>query len=113
MKTSTWTSVLCGLYAATPTTGLRAQLSPITRVVELLKGLADQAEKEGKKEEDLYETYVCWAKTVIDTKTSTNAAAETRIDELKAYIDDIDSGRIEFTDKRGTLEKELAELNAD
>ena len=26
-------------------------------------------EEEGKAEEDLYETYVCWAKTVIDTKT--------------------------------------------
>merc|ERR1719482_645917 len=110
MKTSTWTSVLCGLYATTPATGLRAQLSPVTRVVELLKGLADQAEKEGKKEEDLYESYVCWAKTVIDTKTATNGEAQTRVDELNAYIADLDSGRIELTTERVDLEKEIKNL---
>jgi peptidoglycan hydrolase CwlO-like protein len=78
--------------------------------VELLKGLADQAEKEGKKEEDLYETYVCWAKTVIDTKTATNAAAESRIDELETYIADLDAGRIELTSERVDLEKEIKGL---
>jgi hypothetical protein len=85
-------------------------MSPISRVVELLKGLADQAEKEGKKEEDLYETYVCWAKTVIDTKTATNAAAESRIDELETYIADLDAGRIELTSERVDLEKEIKGL---
>merc|ERR1719159_1020090 len=78
-----------------------------------MKGLTATIEKEGKAEEDLYETYVCWAKTVIDTKTATNAAAKSRIDELEAYIADIEAGRIEFTDGRATLEKELEELNAE
>jgi predicted nucleic acid-binding Zn-ribbon protein len=97
-------------YLATTAHGLRAQLSPITRVVELLEGLAKQAEKEGKKEEDLYETYVCWAKTVIDTKTSTNEAAKTRIDELETYIADLEAGRIELTSERADLEKEIKDL---
>jgi len=110
MKTSTLAGVLCGLYCAAPSQGLQAQLSPISRVVELLKGLADQAEKEGKKEEDLYETFVCWAKTVIDTKTGTNAAAETRIDELETYIADLEAGRIELTSERVDLEKEIKGL---
>merc|ERR1719356_270843 len=104
---------LLSLYAATPTLGLRAQLSPITRVVELLQGLAEQAEKDGKKEEDLYETYVCWAKTVIDTKTATNAAAQSRIDELETYISDLDAGRIELTTERVDLEKEIKTLMQD
>ncbi len=85
-------------------------MSPISRVVELLKGLADQAEKEGKKEEDLYETHVCWAKTVIDTKTATNAAAESRIDELETYIADLDAGCIELTSERVDLEREIKGL---
>jgi len=113
MKTATWAAALCGLYHVTQCEGLQAQLSPISRVVELLKGLAEQAEKEHKKEEDLYETYVCWAKTVIDTKTATNAAAETRIDELETYIADLDAGRIELTSERTDLEKEIKVLLQD
>merc|ERR1719162_617741 len=89
------------------------QLSPISRVVELLNGLAETAEKEGKKEEDLYETYVCWAKTVIDTKTQTNAEATTKIDELNAYIADLEAGRIELTTERVDLEKEIKDLNQE
>lgn len=61
----------------------------------------------------MYETYVCWAKTVIDTKTSTNAAAKTRIDELETYIADLDSGRIELTTERVDLEKEIKALMQD
>merc|ERR1719215_1597075 len=104
---------LLGATLAGSAHGLRAQLSPISRVVELMKGLAETAEKEGKKEEDLYETYVCWAKTVIDTKTGTNAEATTRIDELNAYIADLDAGRIELTTERVDLEKEIKNLNQD
>jgi len=113
MKTSSLASVLCGLWHVSPSQGLEAQLSPITRVVELLKGLAEQAEKDGKKEEDLYETYVCWAKTVIDTKTATNAAAASRADELSTYISDLDSGRIELTSERADLEKQVKSLFQD
>jgi len=88
-------------------------LSPVTRVVELLKGLADQTEKEGKVEEGLFEDYVCWGKSIVNQKTASNAAAEARIDELETYIADLDSGRIELTSERGDLEKDIAELMAD
>jgi len=106
-------ALLLGATLAGNANGLRAQLSPISRVVELLKGLAETAEKEGKKEEDLYETYVCWAKTVIDTKTATNGEAQARVDELNAYIADLDSGRIELTTERVDLEKEIKSLNQE
>jgi len=106
-------ALLLGATLAGNADGLRAQLSPISRVVELLKGLAETAEKEGKKEEDLYETYVCWAKTVIDTKTATNGEAQARVDELNAYIADLDSGRVELTTERVDLEKEIKDLNQE
>lgn len=106
-------ALLLGATLAGNAEGLRAELSPISRVVELLKGLAETAEKEGKKEEDLYETYVCWAKTVIDTKTATNGEAQARVDELNAYIADLDSGRIELTTERVDLEKEIKSLNQE
>merc|ERR1719352_1264079 len=91
----------------------QVSLSPVTRVVELLKGLSAQVEKEGKKEEDLYETYVCWAKSVIEQKTATNAAAASRIDKLEAYVADLDAGRVELTSERADLEKEIEELMGD
>mmetsp|Transcript_119861 Transcript_119861/g.187208 ORF Transcript_119861/g.187208 Transcript_119861/m.187208 type:complete len:729 (+) Transcript_119861:52-2238(+) len=88
-------------------------LSPVTRVVELLQALAKQAEQEGKKEEDLYENFVCWGKSVINQKTASNAAAEARINELETYIADLKAGRIELTDERKVLEKDIAELMSD
>jgi len=109
----TVSAALLSTLVVSPGAAVRAQLSPISRVVELLNGLAETAEKEGKKEEDLYESYVCWAKTVIDTKTHTNAEATTRIDELNAYIADLDAGRIELTTERVDLEKEVKDLNQD
>jgi len=93
--------------------GLSAALSPVTRVVELLKGLSAQTEKEGKIEEGLYEDFVCWGKSIINQKTDSNAAANSRIDELEAYIADLDSGRVELTSERTDLEKEIAGLMSD
>lgn len=108
MKTAL--AALLGVLSVSPAESVQAQLSPISRVVELLKNLAKQAEKDGKKEEDLYETYVCWAKTIIDTKTATNAEAQSRVDELEAYIADLDAGRVELTTERVDLEKEIKDL---
>jgi exonuclease VII small subunit len=102
--------VACALLLAP---GGAVSLSPVTRVVELLKGLSAQVEKEGKVEEGLYEDFVCWGKSIINQKTASNAEAETRIDELETYIADLDSGRIELTSERGDLEKDIATLMSD
>merc|ERR1719313_2351540 len=99
---------LLGLLAAPA-----AALSPVTRVVELLKALSAQVEKEGKVEEGLYEDFVCWGKSIINQKTASNAAANSRINELEAYIADLESGRVELTSERTDLEKEIAGLMAD
>jgi len=87
--------------------------SPVSKVVGLLESLAKKTEDDGKKDWDVYETYVCWAKAVIDQKTASNAAASSKIDELKTFTTDIEAGRIEFTSERGQLTKELGEINAD
>jgi predicted nucleic acid-binding Zn-ribbon protein len=89
------------------------ELNPITRVAQLLEGLSKKVEADGKTEEDLFEKYVCWYKTVVSSKTASNAAAADRIEALTAYIDDVESGRIEFTSERGDLTSQLAALNAD
>jgi hypothetical protein len=101
---------LCGLLLA-PSNAVT--LSPITRVVELLKALAIQVEKEGKTEEGLYEDFVCWGKSIISQKEASNAAAAMRITELETYIADLEAGRIELTDERANLEKDIATLMSD
>jgi len=88
-------------------------VSPVTRVVELLKGLIHQIEEEGKKEKDLYEDFVCWGKSVISQKTADNKEANARIDSLEQYVSDLDSGKIELTTERVDLEKEIEGLKAD
>merc|ERR1719272_2316716 len=43
---------------------------------------------------------MCWGKSIINQKTASNAAASARIDELKDYIADLDSGRIELISRK-------------
>lgn len=95
------------------TDAAQTKLSPVTRVVELLKGIQESVESEVKKEEDLYESFVCWGNAVVDAKAASNAAATSRIDYLNQYIADLDAGRIELTSERKDLEKEIEELHAD
>merc|ERR1712032_1156575 len=88
-------------------------LSPITRVVEMLKALLEKTWEEHKAEEDLYETFVCWATSIIGQKEASNAAANSRLETLKTYLADLEAGRIELTSERADLTKEIETLNAD
>jgi hypothetical protein len=112
MKAASVLAILALALTAQSVT-IREPNTPVTRVVKLLEGLSVETEADGKKEQELYESFVCWAKAVIDTKTATNAAATARIGELETYIADIDAGRIEFTTERVDLTKELEEIKAD
>merc|ERR1719409_2016307 len=105
--------IVCGLLAFASANKVESGLNPITRVAQLLEGLSKKVEADGKGEEDLFEKYVCWYKTVVSTKTASNAAAADRIEALTAYIDDVESGRIEFTSERKDLEAEIAKLQED
>jgi len=88
-------------------------LNPVTRVVQLMEGLIKKTESDGKAEEDLFEQYVCWYKTVTSSKKASNAEAKDRIESLSAYIDDVKSGRVEFTSERKDLEAEIEKLNTE
>jgi len=87
-------------------------VSPITRVVELLRGLSTKIEEEAKTEESLYENFVCWGKTIVSEKTASNQKAASRKESLETYIQDLDAGKIELTTERQDLTKEIADLAA-
>merc|ERR1719178_635033 len=78
-----------------------------------MEGLIKKTEADGKAEEDLFEKYVCWYKTVVSSKKASNAEAKDRIESLSAYIDDVKSGRVEFTSERKDLEAEIEKLNTE
>merc|ERR1719301_475292 len=109
MRVVAW--IACLALLAGPATA--ASINPITRVVELMEGLIKKIKTDGKMEEDLFEKYVCWYKTVVSTKKAANAAAADRIESLSAYIDDVRGGRVEFTSERKDLEAEIAKLMDD
>mmetsp|Transcript_51366 Transcript_51366/g.112038 ORF Transcript_51366/g.112038 Transcript_51366/m.112038 type:complete len:708 (+) Transcript_51366:88-2211(+) len=99
---------LCANTAAAVT--VRANGTPVSRTVELMKMLAGKVEKDGKAEEDLYETFVCWAKSIVSQKTQSNEAAKNVISERETYLADLAAGRIELTGERVTLEKQIKTL---
>merc|ERR1719146_470843 len=105
------TSVL--LVSCLAISSYAGMVNPIARVADLMQGLADKVTKDGKAEEELFETYGCWFKTVVSTKKASNAAASDRIASLESYIKDIEGGKIEFTNERDNLEKEVADLEAE
>jgi hypothetical protein len=98
-------AIMLGLAAA-------EQLNPITRVAQLLEGLAKKVDSDEDAEQDLYDKYKCWCKTVVSTKLASIDSNKQKIAELEQYIADLDSGRIELTSERTDLEKEIKELTA-
>jgi len=105
------TSVLLVLCLAVPS--YAGNINPIARVADLMQGLADKVTKDGEAEQELFDKYACWYKTVVSTKKASNAAAEERIVSLESYIKDIEGGKIEFTNERESLEKEVADLESE
>merc|ERR1719321_805686 len=101
------------ILALATSQGAAETLNPITRVVQLMEGLSKKVNADGKAEEDLFDGYVCWYKTVVSSKKASNAEAKDRIESLTAYIDDVKSGRVEFTSERKDLEAEIEKLNTE
>jgi len=104
--------VFGGVTLSTAST-LRLQINPVTRVAELLENLAKKLEADGKDEKKLYAKYQCWCTTVQKDKAASIAAASDRITELENYVAELDSGRVEMTDERSTLESEIQGLKED
>lgn len=87
--------------------------NPISRVVGLLQGLRTKLEADMEAEESIFEKYVCWYKAIVESKTASNSAAESRIESLKSYVADIEAGRVTFTTEQKDLTKQVEGLRKD
>merc|ERR1719281_1075709 len=72
--------------------------------------MSTEIEEDKKAEQDLFDKYECWWKTVCGAKKASIHEAEETISALTAYIDDIASGRIEFSSEGADATKDVEEL---
>jgi len=107
-------SILCVLLAlgAGLASGSHSEGSAVTRVVKLLKDLEAKLEKEEETEQDLYDKFVCWGTSTVDSKTKATDEANARIGFLEKYVSDVGSGKITFTMNQEELGNELDAVNS-
>jgi len=65
-----------------------AGVTPIQRVVALLKKIQDELEKEAANDSEMYDKMVCWCETNEKEKTKAIADAEAKIADLEAEIEE-------------------------
>jgi len=86
--------------------GLQQRANPIRRVVELLKAMQAKVTEEGKKEEELYEKFMCYCKTGQGDLGAAIAAAEDKMPKVTAAIQ-------EATSKKAQTDSDVKQAKAD
>merc|ERR1719261_1171738 len=82
---------------------------PVTKVINLLKDMIKQLEKEGEEDQDIYEKMGCWCVTNEKEKKESVAAGQSRITELTATIEESASDYARLNAEIANLQKELGE----
>merc|ERR1719454_1998645 len=81
-------------------------LSPIQKVVTLIKEMKAQTIKEGEEDLAAYDKYKCWCETTTGEKSAAIDAATQKIQELTSFVE-------EAAAKEGELKTEIAGLEDD
>jgi peptidoglycan hydrolase CwlO-like protein len=83
-----------------------AKNRPVTKVINLLKDMTTQLEKEAEEDKEIYETMGCWCVTNEKAKTKSIGDSETEIETLTASIESL-------TAMSGKLNTEIGNLNEE
>jgi len=86
-----------------------AKNRPVTKVVNLLKDMLKQLEKEAEEDEEIYDQLACWCATNEKEKTKSVAEAEQRITDLTTSIEDLTASSSRLGTEIKNIEKEVAE----
>jgi len=115
---------LCAAFAATAVQGLdlsvhatssltfdvsAAKARPVTKVVNLLKDMLKQLEKEAEEDEEIYDQLACWCATNDKEKSKSIGEAEARITDLTTSIEDLTASSSRLGTEIKNLAKEVAE----
>merc|ERR1719326_978402 len=85
---------------------LNGKNRPVTKVINLLKDMQAQLEKEADEDQEVYEKVACWCETNDKEKSAAIEEAEDAITSLTADIE-------EFTASSARLNTEIKNLEAE
>jgi DNA repair exonuclease SbcCD ATPase subunit len=113
-------ALLC-LFVAAEATALRLKATsdnvafnaeeknrPVTKVVNLLKDMQAQLEKEAEEDEETYQKVACWCETNDKEKTAAIEEAEARITDLTNSIEEMTASSAKLNTEIKNLEMEIA-----
>jgi len=81
---------------------------PVTKVVNLLKDMQAQLEKEAEEDEETYQKVACWCETNDKEKTASIADAESHITDLTNSIEEMTAASAKLNTEIKNLEMEIA-----
>merc|ERR1719201_1774908 len=100
-RSATLCLLLAGLAAST-----EMHANPIRKVVTMLQDMQKSAEEEGKKEEDLFEKFMCYC-------SNGEGALDAAISEGKAQVEQLSAAIPRGQGEKSQLEQEIASHKAD
>jgi DNA repair exonuclease SbcCD ATPase subunit len=81
---------------------------PVTKLINLLKDMQAQLQKEQKEDEEVYEKVACWCETNDKEKTAAIEEAEARITDLTSTIEEMTAQSARLNTEIKNLEAEIA-----
>ena len=81
---------------------------PVTKVINLLKDMQAQLEKEADEDEETYQKVACWCETNDKEKTAAIADAEAHITDLTSTIEELTATSAKLNTEIKNLEAEIA-----
>merc|ERR1719183_3151874 len=89
-----------------------AKNRPVAKVVNLIKDMLKQMEKEAEEDEEIYDKMACWCETNDKVKTKSIADAEARIEVLTPSIEVLTVSIARLFTETKYLEQEDAKFQA-
>jgi len=90
-----------------------AKVTPMEKVIQLLKDLGAKVEQEGKEEAAQYDKYACFCKEQASEKLYNIETSEKKIADLKAEIEELESAISELNKQIQDLSKKITKLEKE
>jgi len=81
---------------------------PVSKVINMLKDMIGQLEKEGAEDQEIYEQMGCWCETNDREKTMAISTAEKHISDLQASIEELTGNSARLNSEIANLDSEVA-----
>jgi len=96
-------TLLCCAFQAQ---AAKADVTPVEKVIQMIRDLQTQVQEEGTAEATTYDKFACFCKSKTDEKTTAIEEGQTAVESLVAELDTL-------TAKRDTLDGEIQSLNEE